>query len=454
MTATKLQFQRLCLLLIITWFICGLFATLAGLTGFFYFPLGLLLLLPSIILIVQVFEIQKKVHAFTYFEKIVCALILTWWILHLFQVFTPETGFDAVWYHLPLAEQTVDYYRFITSIHFYQSFNPQFSDGIFYLGYMILGELGAKLVAYGFGISTVLISYALSRVVLDRKWSLISVLLISGFQVISWQSSSFYVDLSKAFWEVAALWLLLSKKSYKLAGLALGASLATKLFSITLLPIFAAITWLLYRSKVTLLFILLALLVAMPYYGLANSVSNNPFYSLTHHVNKIDEISSSENGVQYLLRKTLYLPLSPYDFLLTREYTTPLLLLIFPLVWLYRSKVKAVKSLLILAVFAAFQFLVWWYVPPTSIRYALSGFIVATIVTVYLIREYVEEYHVSLQNTFMILLILGVIFMPIRIWVAARSAVYIFGLQSRSEYLDQFMDGNIDLHLLKWNKLN
>lgn len=441
-----------CRWLVISWFVCGAVATIAGFFGLFYPPLTILLIIPVTILGALVFFTEKAVHNFTYFEKIIAALILTWWILHLFQVFTPETGFDAVWYHLPLAQQTLESHRFVGTLSFYQSFNPQFTDSIFYLGYALAGEIGAKAVAFGFGLSLLFVSYALSRTVLNRTWSLIAVLFISGFQVISWQVSSFYIDLAKAFWELSAVWLLI-KGHYWQSGLALGGSIASKAFSIVLMPLFDFISWLLYPRKIGLSVIFLALLIAVPFYLFAFSVSGNPLYSIFLHTGKMSEIGGVSSFVLYLWQQTIRLPLAVYELVVTREYTSPLIILLFPLVWIFRKEIVQQKRWQVLLSFTLFELLIWWFIPPISVRYALAGFVTGLIMTLVLLREYVLQKKVSLQFTFMVLLLLGVVFMPIRIWVAARSSVYIFGLQNREQYLEQFMDGNIDQHLEKWEQL-
>src|SRR5258708_1946884 len=111
---------------------------------------------------------QPKIDQF-----LVGSLVVIWFI-HLLGVFVPETGFDAVWYHLPIVSEFAKLHRVMYLPDFYQSLNPLWSDLIFLHGYQLAGEIGAKFVAYIFGLSFLFVSYQLAREVMNRRWALIS----------------------------------------------------------------------------------------------------------------------------------------------------------------------------------------------------------------------------------------------------------------------------------------
>ncbi|MDQ5951405.1 MAG: hypothetical protein QG639_686, partial [Patescibacteria group bacterium] len=447
--STKIWFWLVC-----SWFVCGALATLAGFTGLFYPLLSVLLLLPICLIVLLLSSVFGTFSSFSKKEQIVVSLIILWWLLHSLQVFVPETGFDALWYHLPLAQQTVINHRFIGTTEFYQSFNPQFSDSIFYIGFAIAGETGAKIIAYLFGISLVFTSYILSRQYLSRPSAFLITLLVSSFQVVSWQSSSFYIDIAKAFWELSALVLLLQKNSSAIpGGLAFGASLASKLFSILLLPLYIGLGWLEKGKRYALNLVIISILVAVPFYLFAYFVSGNPFYSAFHHLETVQEIGSTAPPIFYIFNRLLIFPLAFVEMVKTREYTTPLLVLVFPLILIFRKVILKNKTLLYLTIFTLYQLVIWWLVPPTSTRYALSGFITATVLTVLLLEKWLKDAKKK-QLLFYSLLIVGILALPIRIGVALRSWEYISGQQTKSEYLEQFIDGNIDSVLKKWHQLD
>lgn len=447
--------QKIVYSLVTSLFIAGIFISVAGFFGLIFPILTVILLLPVFFILQTVFKGTHSLYHASNQEKIILLLIAAWWFLHSLQVFVPETGFDALWYHLPVAQGVVTNNGFYIDRDMYQSFNPLFSDGIFYLGFMAGGEVGAKLVAYMLALSLLLVSYQLARKMLNREMSLIAVLLISGFQVISWQSASFYVDITKAFWEVSALWFLLKNHRHAgiKSGLAFGASLATKVFSIMLLPLVFCLTLINKSKREAVLILAVSLLIALPYYLFSYSASGNPIYSAFHHVDKLNEIGGTSQPINYLIQRTVSLPFLPVEMLVTREYLSPLLILIFPLSIMYRKKIANDKTLLSLTVFTLFQLLIWWYLPPLSVRYALSGFITATILSVYLLQVWWREMKYSEKKLFLVLVILGVLFMPVRLLVAKRSINYLVGNQTKEQYLQQFLDGNIDNVLKEWHHL-
>jgi hypothetical protein len=442
--------------LILSWAICGVIGSLAGFIGFFYPFLALFLLMPVTLLVVSIiFLIKKPQHkSVSKSEKALIAIIALWWFLHSLQVFTPETGFDALWYHLPLAQQTVTSHRFVGDPTFYQSFNPQFSDSIFYLGFAVAGELGAKIVAYLFGITLIATVYILSRLFLSRQHSLLAVLLVSNFQVISWQSASFYIDIPNAVWQLSSIVVILKWQRMNInGGFFFGASLATKLFSILLLPVMAIITWINNDKKAVLFFTIASLVVVIPFYLFAEKFSGNAFYSAFHHLDRLTEIGNASSISQYVLERSLSIPMAFYQLVVNREYTTPLLILLFPLLVIFRKKIAGDKKVLSLVIFSLYQLLIWWYLPPTSVRYALSGFITATILVLYFLNSLVKTSQHK-QVFFYGLLLAGIIAFPIRLVVANRSLIFLTGQQTKEEYLQQFYDGNVDTVLKKWHKLN
>lgn len=207
-------------------------------------------------------------------EKILWLGLIVVWFSHLVGVFTPEVGFDAVWYHLPVAKAIMEQGSLVYLPELYQSVNPLLSDLFFTIGYWLGGELGAKVVAYFFGLSLIVASYKLSRQFLTKTWSLWLILLVSTFQVIAWQSSSFYVDVAKASWELWSLHCLLrwwyewQPRQLIASGLLFGFSLGTKLFSLILWPLMVVFVWSAGLLP-SLIFTISSLLPALPFYWFA-----------------------------------------------------------------------------------------------------------------------------------------------------------------------------------------
>jgi hypothetical protein len=385
------------------------------------------------------------------------------WLSHLIGVFTPEVGFDAVWYHLPVIKVVAEQGGLVYLPEIYQSVNPLFSDLIFGIGYVISGEHGAKVVAYIFGLSLSAMTYKLSRCVMNVKWSLVTTLIVSTFQVVAWQSSSFYVDVAKAFWEICMLWSLLEwqrtkKISYVvIAGFLLGASLGTKLFSLILLPvalahIFQVKTKHTIRDAVT--FVGTALIIPLPFFIFSYINTGSPWYSFDQHLEKISEIGVGHTLIEQIIARTTQLPSIGMELLFARDYTSIVLILFLPLtIWSSRA-FWSDRKLMLMTMWTIAQIVVWWYLPPLSTRYALSGFITWTVITMWAVRRYVEDNKRAELPMWMTICLAIAINMAPRLYVNYRSLQYIVGKQSKTEYIEQFYDGNIDQHLKKWHLLS
>lgn len=379
------------------------------------------------------------------------------WLSHFIQVLVPETGFDAVWYHLPVVDGILKNGEIIFSPDLYQSINPLFSDLFFLVGYYFLGETGTKLIAYFFAVGLIYASYKLSKLFVDSKLSFGIITLISTFQVISWQSASFYIDVAKAFWEILAIYFFIkSIKTNKLIDkiksvFAFSASLATKLFSIFLLPTFLYIHFKTSNtnSRMTLIQAVIFSLI-LPTYFYLNSyfVTGNAFYSFSIHLDKLSEIGGESNLLKYLFDRTLLLIFSPLKLIVVRDYVSPLIsILLIPVVFKIRE-IYGNEKLRVLFIFSVSQWLLWWYLPPLSTRYALSGFITLLILEITVLKKYFVKV-TNHQILISLVLFASINFVP-RLFVNARSLSYLLGNQTHKEYVEQFYDGSIDQKLKDW----
>ena len=83
---------------------------------------------------------------------------------------------------------------------------PKLIDMLYVPGLMFGAELVPKLISLGFGIMTCVAIYKLSRKFYDEKTSLIASLIFYSSLVVSWESTTAYIDLGRTFFEVLALW--------------------------------------------------------------------------------------------------------------------------------------------------------------------------------------------------------------------------------------------------------
>jgi hypothetical protein len=89
--------------------------------------------------------------------------------------------------------------------------------------------------------------------------------------------------------------------------------------------------------------------------------------------------------------------------------------------------------------------------PPQSSRYAVSGFIVLTILYFKIVSDFVvtkKQFFWSVVLTILLSIIIN--FAP-RMIVNNRSFKYILGNQTKQQYLEQFYDGSIDQNIKEWH---
>ena len=410
--------------------------------------------------------------------KLLVALVILVWLSHLIQVFVPETGFDAVWYHLPTITKVIAARGLTYDPTLPQTLNPLASDLFFLIGFLVLGETGAKVVAYLFGLFVLIISYQLARFFLSKTWSLAVCLQISLLQVVAWQSASVYVDNAKAVWELSALLVLLlfslkaqqknttkkmttvltnSRASWYVvgAGLLFGMSLGTKYFSWLLVPALMTSVWLIRRNwKDILLFSAVMVVPPLPFLIHAYQATGDAFQMVTIHIKSFGTLGGKSSVLNQLIFRTLELPLSFVKVITVRDYLSPLFIFILPTCYVavkhWRSTDIKIK---ILWLFSVNQWLVWWFVPPLSTRYALAGFITLLIlITISLVN--MAKQHRQGEGTLLYLyLALALVMLTPRLYVNYRSSRYILGYQSKEAYIRQFFDGSIDVNLIKWHKL-
>lgn len=450
--------KKLSLSLIFILLMIGAISQILAFFDFYHPLLSMLLILPIVNIYFIFYNFLSELPSYSVYQKTLSIFFIIVWISHLIQVFVPETGFDAVWYHLPVIKLVTQNHGLSFSPNFYQSLNPLFSDLIFGLGFFTLTDLGAKLVAYLFGLSLIIVSYQLSLRFLNKTFALLFIFMISTFQVISWQSASFYVDVAKAFWELSSLWLLLiyledDKKSISyLTGSALNfsASLATKAFSILLTPFWLLIILMKKRYASVFIFLTIAVILPVPFF-IHSYLETGDFFYLYHQVSpSLLSVSGYQSLPIYLREKTLGLLISPIVLAFSSDYICSGILLLLPMIVWKIKIINAKFETKVLLIFSAWQWLIWWYVPPLSTRYALSGFITLSLLLIWLVSK-LKYYKIKRLIFGLLIISIWINILP-RLYVNLRSSRYLLGFENKEQYLQQFYDGWTDDVLKKWHE--
>lgn len=208
-------------------------------------------------------------------------------------VLSPEIAFDATWYHLTFPKLYLQEHaiRFIPGGLFYYSVMPKLGELLF-LPFVAVGlEQGAKFVQFFFGIATCFVVYTVSRRFVSKTLSLMAVLLFYSNIVVSWESTTAYIDLIRAFFEIMALWsffLWHERKQVRwfiLTAIMVGGAISVKLLALGSLVLFlmliAIVLWkknILKIGMYEISFALVSLAVVSPWLLFAFFTTGNPVY--------------------------------------------------------------------------------------------------------------------------------------------------------------------------------
>src|SRR3989344_521141 len=115
---------------------------------------------------------------------------------------------------------------------------PKLTEMLYTAVLIFNNENFAKIIHYLFGILCLFAVYKISRKFLSINFSLISVIVFYSNLVVGWMSITAYVDLSRTFYELLALWgfLLWHEKNERkwliMSAVMLGFTISTKLLAI------------------------------------------------------------------------------------------------------------------------------------------------------------------------------------------------------------------------------
>jgi len=259
--------------------------------------------------------------------------------LNLLTVFTPEIGFDALWYHLTLPKLWLFKHQwYFPGGLLYYSVMPRLSELLFIPLVSVSGYIGPKLLQFFAGLGTAYLIFSISRFLkLDKFYSVMAAFSFYITWLVSWQSGSAYIDLIRTFLEVAALYLLLKGKWMK-GSLFLGLAIGTKWLSLGTLAIFSIV----FGPQI----IFPALIVASPWFIIAYYFTHNPVYPL------FEPFLSHTLPSLSVIPKILLSPLlatKPVD-----DFLTPLagIFIVFALIsfFKYSGNIKKISLIAILGV--------------------------------------------------------------------------------------------------------
>ena len=340
-------------------------------------------------------------------------------ILNLLTVFTPEMGFDALWYHLTLPKLWLMKRQwFFDGGLLYYSVMPRLTETIFIPLIKLTGYIGPKFVQYLSGIGVGFLIWKIStKLKFSTLLKSIAISLFYGTWLVSWQSGSAYIDLFRTFLETAALYFFVSG-SWKKGGIFLGLAVGTKWLSLGSVAIYAIVFG--------LPLILPALLLSLPWFIIAFKFTGNPIYPLFSPL-----LHQSFSSIGVIIKNIILLPITvtlPFD-----DFLSPLIgfLVILSAISLFSHR-KLIRKIAIIGLLGSVFSVV---LNPPSSRFLLPYLPALIISAVYIISLLKD----SLRNLFIYLVIISsLIILTLRIIAVKKYTPFLLGRETQNVFLTQY----------------
>ena len=322
--------------------------------------------------IVNNLHIVKKIKIKGRLTLLLLVLISLQAIVNLIGALGPELAFDALWYHLTLPKlyllsHTISH---IPGGLLYYSDMPKLAEMFYVTGLVFGNEITVKLIHFSFGLLTAVTLYKFSRTFFSSLISLIAVVIFYSNLVVAWESTTAYIDLVRAFFEIMALWAFSNwwktnkKKWFVYSSLMVGFAITTKLLAIGSLGIFLLL--ILYKSikhRAKIRYILLRLIsysiislaIPLPWFIFSYLATGNPVYPFFTHTYEVT--TNSPNP--------LFVVIDLWNlFAKSADPLTPLYLIFFPLLFVTFSKLRSEIKLIVW--YCGLSLVLWYFTPRTG----------------------------------------------------------------------------------------
>ena len=210
----------------------------------------------------------------------------------------PELRFDALNYQLAVPRCYLEAGRIVDLPYFWHSYFAHLVNSIFVLALALGGQIAAKLIVFATGAIAALGAYALGCILLSRRAALWAAALFYSTPIVSWLSTTAYVDLTLgmfllACWIAFLRWRESGRAGWiRASGALAGAVVATKLNgAFGLIVIGLVLAWSVIRERTVpervrgfVGFAVAFLVVGLPWYLVTWSFTGNPTFPLLNGV--------------------------------------------------------------------------------------------------------------------------------------------------------------------------
>jgi hypothetical protein len=154
----------------------------------------------------------------------------------------PEVEYDALWYHLFEPQQYLATGRLVELPNVASSLYPQTIEMLYAVGLAVAGQTAAKLIAYLFGLLTVVATYLLARHWLQQRYAVLAALIVLATPTINWEMTTANVDVAATCFVTLAIvdlmgwWDDANDRRLLRAAIVVGLALATKHTALYFVP--------------------------------------------------------------------------------------------------------------------------------------------------------------------------------------------------------------------------
>lgn len=422
--------------------------------GNIYFFTLLFLLLPiylykknSINTLTKVKQLSAKLIK-DKFTLLLTALLIIQVLINLIGALGPELGFDALWYHLTLPKiYLLNHSIFhIPGGLLYYSDMTKLTEMLYTASLAFGNEVLAKLVHFSFGILTCIALYLLSKKLIDKKLAILSVVIFYSNLVVGWQSTTAYIDLSRTFFELMALWGFINfwekgqKKWLIESGVLLGLAISTKLLSIG--SIFIIIPLIFYyhvcHRKNTkklipniITFILPAVIIPLPWFISSFIHTGNPVYPFFSRTYPVGLSANVFNPINFIREMWLF-------FTNLSDPISPLYVIFLPFVLIHFRKFHPLLK--IVSIYSILAIILWYFTPRTGggrfIMPYLPAFSLVIAGVIKVIEKKKKIYYLSL----MLIVIISLISITYRGVANFKYLPVVLGRESKAKFLENHLN--------------
>jgi len=332
--------------------------------------------------LLRCFKTFKKIqkHYISWIKRnllftLLLSILLLQSVINFMGALGPELGFDALWYHLTLPKiylmkHSVDH---IPGGLLYYSNMPKLTEMLYMSALTISNETLAKLIHFSFGILTLIAIYKLSSKFFSQKIALLVVVVFYSNLVVGWQSITAYIDLTRAFFEVMALWGFINwwmkgdRKWLAISAIMLGLAVSTKLLAIGSLLIF--IVLIIYRwlhgenkslkllARNILLYCFIVISLPLPWFAFSLSHTGSPIYPFFTNIYKVNFDVGLLDPSRFLFDTWNLLTRSP-------DPISPIYIIFLPLVLIFYKKFRPEMKLV--AIYSLLAIVIWYFTSRTG----------------------------------------------------------------------------------------